>query len=53
MYIILDGHVDFTIDLNEKELSGKEIDQLCSDLHLKKNDVVKKIVNFKDFSGLT
>lgn len=32
MYIILDGHIDFTIDLIDKELSGKDIDQLCYDL---------------------
>ena len=52
MYMILDGAVEFFIDLKIHNLVPKDVDDLCSDLSIKKKELIKLILEFKDRAGL-
>jgi hypothetical protein len=52
MYIILDGSVDFNVDLMKHPITQIEIDQLTTDLSLNKKELIKMIIEFKRETGL-
>ena len=52
MYFILDGQVDFFVDLKQNEMRTKQVDDLCNDLTLNKKEIIKQIMEFKDRTGL-
>ena len=52
MYFILDGHVDFSIDLKKNNLRIKQIEQLAKDLGLCQKELMKNIMDFKNRTGL-
>jgi len=52
MYIILDGRVDFVVDLKASPLLGKDLHTLASDLALDKGRLVRDIGIFREERGL-
>ena len=52
MYIILDGRVDFHFDFMKSNIGQKEMDDVCYDLSLKKKDLLKQVMEFKNQTGL-
>lgn len=52
MYFVLDGTVDFFVDLKQNEMRSKQVDELCNDLSLNKKEIIKQILEFKDRTGL-
>ena len=52
MYIILDGQVDFFVDVKKQDIRNKQVEDLCKDLSMNKNMLIKQILVFKDKAGL-
>ena len=52
LYIVMDGNVDLTVNLMKHNLGDKELDELCEDLMLEKKSFVKKVIEFKNSSGI-
>ena len=44
MYIVLDGTVDFTVNLMKHHIGDKQVDELCNDLMLDKKELVKQVI---------
>ena len=52
MYIVIDGVVDFFVDLKQHEMRSKQLDDVCNDLTINRKELVKQILEFKDRTGL-
>ena len=50
MFIILEGKVEFSLDMNENRLSTSEVDELSRDVS--KKDIVNQFQKFKNQVGL-
>ena len=53
MYILLDGQANIYIDMRKVNIRDGEVDELCADMMLNKKELVKKIVEFRDKTGIT
>ena len=52
MYIILDGRVDFVVDLKASPMLGRDLHTLASDLCLNKGELMRDVGIFKEEHGL-
>lgn len=53
MYIIMDGTVDFVVDLERQQLPGQEIIEIARDLRICSHSLVKNINDRKDRTGIS
>jgi len=51
-YFLLDGTVTFNVDLRKRYIGDSQVNDLCNDLTLNKKELVKRIVEFKEITGI-
>lgn len=52
MFIILEGKVEFSLDMNENRLSSSEVEELSRDFSKKDKSIVNQFQKFKNQVGL-
>ena len=52
LYIVLDGKVNFVVDMGRHFLQDPQVDEICQDLEIVKKKLVKRMCEFKDRTGL-
>ena len=52
MFIILEGKVEFSLDMNENRLSSSEVEELSRDVSKKDKSIVNQFQKFKNQVGM-